>query len=510
MVTPIMGKHTTAGAFDTATTYSPLSNGHGRAVSSTITPAENVAPTAGTLTMLFVLLNVAPGGVTSRTATLMKNGAPTALTCTITGAALSGSDIANSVSFVAGDLLTIQWSVVGLPATGANPAWSVLSTGVDSWLGGSMSANYSAAVANYQPIMSGGGVFPTVLSGAEAPVSTPGTLTNLYVKLTAAPGAAASGKSVRVRLMKNGAPTALTLTLLETATSANITTNVTVAAGDVFAFEITPTATPTAARCLATMAFTPTTLGQSIQSGVTNTAIAQNLTRYDDLSGASAAVAAASRLNASFAAACVLRLRYLYVLSETAPAGVQTHITSIDKNAAATGITATVTGAATTANDITNTTTCAQGDLLVVKLVTSATAASSFLAWGITVEAIAVYAETITDAEGLTDSVAVAPDVVASDSIGLTDAAVAAAAVGLVDTLGITDPLAVDVAVTIVDQLDLTDLIVVSFVLGVLLDCARILLIPYDADIDVAAWTATVCVVPYTAEVEMLDDCPDC
>ncbi|MBR1124522.1 hypothetical protein JQ628_23550 [Bradyrhizobium lablabi] len=63
---------------------------------------------AGTLKNFYFATAVAPGGAQTLTITLRKNGVATGITATITGAAISASDLTHTVSVVAGDLLSLQ------------------------------------------------------------------------------------------------------------------------------------------------------------------------------------------------------------------------------------------------------------------------------------------------------------------------------------------------------------------------------------------------------------------
>lgn len=78
---------------------------------------QQTIPHVCTLKTLRVTLTVAPTGVgKSRTFTVRKNGINTALTVTITNAAVTGSDLVNSVAFAAGDLIGIRQIGANLPA----------------------------------------------------------------------------------------------------------------------------------------------------------------------------------------------------------------------------------------------------------------------------------------------------------------------------------------------------------------------------------------------------------
>jgi hypothetical protein len=78
--------------------------------------AQTPMAAAGTVSNLYIQLEKAPGTSKSYTFTMRKNGASTGVTCTISGAALTGSDLTNSVSYAAGDTIDIMIVPTGTPA----------------------------------------------------------------------------------------------------------------------------------------------------------------------------------------------------------------------------------------------------------------------------------------------------------------------------------------------------------------------------------------------------------
>lgn len=77
--------------------------------SATETQMRFVCPVTGTLRNLFVSADAAPGAAQTFAYTVRKNAADTSLTCTTSGAAsTSSSDVVNSASVTAGDLVTVK------------------------------------------------------------------------------------------------------------------------------------------------------------------------------------------------------------------------------------------------------------------------------------------------------------------------------------------------------------------------------------------------------------------
>jgi hypothetical protein len=106
-----------------------------------------------------------------------------------------------------------------------------------------------------------------------------------------------------------------------------------------------------------------------------------NATSWGSMPGGQIYNAGETNITAVITRPCVFRnLRCVMVV---APGGAQTYIITLRKNLADTAITVTISGAATTGNDLTHQVAFATGDLISLKIVASATAAASGLQWGI-------------------------------------------------------------------------------------------------------------------------------
>jgi len=93
---------------------------------STLNLRDSVIPTDGTASDLYVELNSAPGtGGDAHQIRLLKNGVATGLTCTITDSATTCNDTLNSVSFVVGDLVAMEFTPSGPSPNASFARWSM-------------------------------------------------------------------------------------------------------------------------------------------------------------------------------------------------------------------------------------------------------------------------------------------------------------------------------------------------------------------------------------------------
>ena len=115
----VQGANTTA---DGATYYQPAL-GHTFSPVTSATAYAVPVPRAGTARNLRVVLTTAPGGSDTNTLTVYKNGSATALAVAITGASTTGSDLADSVSFAAGDTIMVGNLLTG-GSISNNNKWS--------------------------------------------------------------------------------------------------------------------------------------------------------------------------------------------------------------------------------------------------------------------------------------------------------------------------------------------------------------------------------------------------
>jgi hypothetical protein len=85
---------------------------------------QQFMPVAGTVSNFYVILNKSPGTNHWYTFVVRKNGANTPVTCTISGTATTGSDLTNSVSFAAGDYISIMSNFSPSHPTASAMVWT--------------------------------------------------------------------------------------------------------------------------------------------------------------------------------------------------------------------------------------------------------------------------------------------------------------------------------------------------------------------------------------------------
>jgi hypothetical protein len=175
----------------------------------------------------------------------MLNGAPTSLQATIANTVTTANDIVNSVSVVAGDTITMRCVPTGTP-TSSTPSFSMLFTPTidgESFFGFGHAALPTAGTSYEQPL--GLGTNAWSASEANRPMTFgPYTITKMYIKLNTAPGA---GTARTFTLRKAAASTALTATIPDSNTTANVAATVTYTQGQQITLQSAVTGSPAAA-----------------------------------------------------------------------------------------------------------------------------------------------------------------------------------------------------------------------------------------------------------------------
>jgi hypothetical protein len=368
----VIGLTSTAGTTSNANRYAPLVCS-AVAIDSSPGPAQNVMSHSGTLSSLYVNIDTAAGVGITRTIAVYKNGVQQSLAVALNNTT-SGSDTVNSVSFVAGDTLSIVTNATAATANTGTIRWSLKMTAAAniSSLMANSGSNASNSVTTYMSLQ--GSNSDTTASANVAQVfPTAGTLKNAYVVLNNAPTA---GKSYALTLFKNGIATTITATVSDANTTATDTTNsVTVAAGDILYWAIVPSGTPTARMVSVSLEFDPTINGESVQLYGSNVPPSATAARYLTLTGSSSSMNANESAKTGLTQAVMWKK--MYAAYDVAPGVGTQYQQQLSINGVAGNPTVTIAGTNTTGNDTVNTITTGGGDLVSTKITPTGTPATA-------------------------------------------------------------------------------------------------------------------------------------
>ena len=240
-----------------ATIYANI---YGNSPGITESEAQMVSPSAFTASNLIVELSMPPGLGNSYTFTLRQNGVDTGLTCTISGASTTGSDIVHTVSVSQGDLLNWSCAPGGTPtptifearvsmgvgtvgiqgATGPTGATGVIGPGgpaVAMATYQEFSGNAHSTVTEFCPIYGQNAILDNTLEDyAQMVAPAAFTASTMYVQLDQNSSATIP---MTITLRKNGVDTALTVTVVGGGrVFTDLTHNVAIAAGDLLAWKL--------------------------------------------------------------------------------------------------------------------------------------------------------------------------------------------------------------------------------------------------------------------------------
>lgn len=366
-----------AGGSTSAVNYGVFASGL-IAFSTTQTDIEQVISHDLTIDRLMVYLATAPGSGKSWEFTLMKNGSATGLTCTISDAATTGQDVSNSVSFSAGDTVSMRSTPSGTPTATGRIQWTARqeSSGTQALITGTNNTALGTTTqfinADHSPVSTGTQV------NIQSPIPCDGTISHMYTILTVAPGV---GNSRLTALMVNGSASALSVTISDANTTGNDTSNsVSVSAGDLVSVRSTVTGTPGGSRISVGMKFTPNNDGDSILLSSSNDNPSTTVTEYkssiaDDAWVATESIARQHRFQDA-------TIRSLYIKNVSAPTAGKSFQYDVRKNSADSGLSATVSDADTTAN-ASSSFSVSDGDLLGMESTPSGTPTTSRVGTGI-------------------------------------------------------------------------------------------------------------------------------
>jgi hypothetical protein len=183
------------------------------------------------------------------TVTLRVNGADSTLQAVAVGNIGKASDLVHSVAIAKGDRL--NWSVLSsgtgqpVPQIGALITPAVEANQQAIWISGAGYSLLNTVATQYALLLPSSPNICMEEAHNYLVAKANTRISNLYVRLRSAPGLPASGAAYIFTARVNGADTALTCTVLETATAAEDAVNVvSLAAGDRIDLKIVPTNGP--------------------------------------------------------------------------------------------------------------------------------------------------------------------------------------------------------------------------------------------------------------------------
>lgn len=353
---------------------------------STENVSRGVVAVPSTGKQLYVKLGAAPGTGKSFTFTIVKNGVDTLITCPIADLATTCNDTVHTGTFAAGDTLSVKSVPSGTPTTPGNiqlgMVLSSTTAGEGALYAGTRSTTLSASATEYHPVV--GFAAPGAAANLrDAPLPTAGVMGKLYVEVSAAPAGVAS---YQVNLFKNGAASGITCTITGAATTCNDPSNtVSLVADDLVTIQTVPSGTPTVSHIRYGIRWTPTVANENIFLHADgNNMNTGGAARYQ------IPVSGSLTWNSTETAAYVVMpgaftLKGLRFHLNTAPGGVATQQLRSRVNSAFGAQTVTITGAATTNSDTTNTDAVVAGDTLAMYSISAGTPVAAAGKWGMIV-----------------------------------------------------------------------------------------------------------------------------
>jgi hypothetical protein len=342
------------------------------------TEADIEAPwmVAGTFRNLIVTTPTDPGGTARWDFTLRLNNSNTALTAAIVAGTTTGRDIANDVAVAVGDVLTMQCVPTNTPnVAGTTGEWQL---SIEFEGDNPAESGYSGCA---QPLNS----TTTLRNGVFAPygwnataalvqnvVAAAGSLTAARIRLTGSPGA---GNSYVFNLYKNGVKqdgtggtVDTTITIADAATSGDWSGTLTLAAGDTVYWECVPNSSPTLRSAAMGVRFLATTDGQANFCGVNTSTINATNNTYSSIMSRDDDWDTSEGSNEMRGGVTSFGLSGLRVLLNGDPSPGSYNF-SVRRNTSSPAGTpsATVTAGNTSASDLTNAITIADGDLFTIR-----------------------------------------------------------------------------------------------------------------------------------------------
>ena len=347
----------------------------GSSWSSSESSNEIIVPLSGTIKHFAVTIKSAPGSGKSYAFTVRKNNADTDLTCTVSDTSTTATDLQNSFSVSAGDKICLKATPSNTPSAQAC-SWGVVfegETADQSMVTGNLFCSNNDTTY-YSGLL--GLVQSTTQGTYKQIIPTAGTLKNLYVELSIAPG---DTKSRAFTVYKNGVATSLTCTVSDTNTTANDLSNtVSVSAGDDVEFSFAGSNTPATGYVKYGMVFQADTNFESIYLGCSSDDMG---TSYNEFCMPNTGK---SDWGITFYQQTTLLNTYkkLYVELETAPGAGESYTLNLRKNNINTAVSFSISDTSTTGNNTADTASMSNGDLITLRELPSDSPVTGKAYWG--------------------------------------------------------------------------------------------------------------------------------
>lgn len=286
MISVLMGADNTAPS-TTVTNYNFVTSSNTSAWSTTETDRDGIISGSFDLANFYMEVSVAPGVGKSWTFTVMKNGSATALEVVISGTDTSATDSIHTVSYAAGDTISLRSVPSGTPTSTGSIYWNLEASGTGQPVVTSYDATISSSNTRFLLAYGSGTQTPlTTADRAYVSIPTSGTVSNFWVSLSASPG---SGKSHQFTFVRNGVNQAVTVTVADAATTGSDTTHsftVTPGVTSLICIESVPINTPNSTTVAFGWIFTPDIDGESfIAYGKGNSGPSTSVVNYEQLIG---------------------------------------------------------------------------------------------------------------------------------------------------------------------------------------------------------------------------------
>lgn len=373
------------GTTQTGTSYAGLTGATGFDWSGSEIYWQEVIPIAGTFSNFSAEIQSAPGAGNTLTFTVRKNNVDTAVTCAISGAAATTcQDLSNSFTVVAGDAITLKSVTAGSPGgkrvytalkfvgTNAGESFVTMSTDTDG-----AEANNTTYSSIYGARQSSNNVYTT--STVQTPQPTAGTYSNLYVRLADTADPPGTGNAHNIIFQVNNVDQFSCTIAGSSRTCSNTTGTVAVVAGDLVNYKVTGTSSPVRSFFGAGMRFVPTTDGESVVMGTSDSHSGNGTVHLT--TGGAATFTWGDTTNAAGSASTTYKNLYVRTMA-AAPGGSASRTFFLANDGVSSTVQAAIVGTATSTFNTTSTTQGVTLQWSSLMMTSAGTPAASDIAYG--------------------------------------------------------------------------------------------------------------------------------